>query len=218
MYRVKIFFSSIIIFFTICCKKNIPDDDYIASFPPTNKICFVGNSLTYWGDWIALSKDSLCKNYGIGGNTTNDILKRISPIVDENPCAVFLMVGINDIRLNYDINVIKKNISAIIKSFKRRLPYTQIYLQSILPINPDISDICSSSNIQTIIEMNVWMQNFSDQESITFINLYPFFCNQDNKLRIELTTEGLHLSEKGYEIWADCLKPYLHKIRQKFPT
>lgn len=218
MEQIKIFILGSIAFLcALSCKKNSEDDEYISTLPPTNKICFVGNSLTYWGNWVTLTNDSLCKNYGIGGNTTRDILNRISPIVDENPCAIFLMIGINDIRRNYKTQNIEQNISTIVKTLKRRLPYTSIYLQSILPVNPDISDIVSSANIPIIIEINNWLPDFCTKESITFINLYPYFCGENNKLKPELSTEGLHLSEKGYETWASCLKPYLLKIREEHP-
>ncbi|MBQ7822735.1 MAG: sialate O-acetylesterase [Bacteroidaceae bacterium] len=218
MERIKIFILGSIAFFcTLSCGKSADEDEYISNLPPTNKICFVGNSLTYWGNWITLTSDSLCKNYGIGGNTCKDILNRISPIVDENPCAIFLMIGINDIRRNDNAQKIEQNIALIIKKFKHRLPHTSIYLQSILPVNPDISDIVSIANISKIKEINNWLADFSKKESITYINLYPHFCNKDDKLKPELSTEGLHLSEKGYETWAVCLKPYLRKIREEYP-
>ncbi len=218
MERIKILIlGSIALLCALSCKKTHEEDEYISTLPPTNKICFVGNSLTYWGNWTALTNDSLCKNYGIAGNTTIDILNRISPIVDENPCAVFLMIGINDIRRNYKTQNIEQNIATIVKKIKRRLPYTSIYLQSILPVNPDISDIVSPANIPVIIEINNRLLDFSHKESIEYINLYPHFCDENNKLKSELSTEGLHLSEKGYETWATCLKPYLHKIREEYP-
>ena len=43
--------------------------------------------------------------------------------------------------------------------------------------------------------------------SLTYINLFPLFTEKgSNVLRADLTTDGLHLKEEGYKIWAKALR------------
>ena len=42
-----------------------------------------------------------------------------------------------------------------------------------------------------------------------FVDLYPFFVNDEGKLDISLSNEGLHLNGAGYRVWAEILRAYL---------
>ena len=37
----------------------------------------------------------------------------------------------------------------------------------------------------------------------------PLFCDEEQNLRKDLTTDGLHLVDSGYAIWKEHLMPYV---------
>lgn len=54
------------------------------------------------------------------------------------------------------------------------------------------------------------LYKLADKQDITFINLFPHFTEKDNiTLRKELTSDGLHLNENGYDIWEQELKKFI---------
>ena len=59
-------------------------------------------------------------------------------------------------------------------------------------------------------EINRKLETLAVSRKIPFINLFPLFAEKGtNILRKELTTDGLHLTEEGYQIWSRKLKKYL---------
>jgi lysophospholipase L1-like esterase len=42
-----------------------------------------------------------------------------------------------------------------------------------------------------------------------FIDLYQLFLGDDSQLSPDLTTDGIHLNEKGYQIYFDAIKHLL---------
>jgi lysophospholipase L1-like esterase len=179
------------------CKKTSPPDE------PADKICFLGNSITYGGNWVSITGNKNCVNMGIGGNTSNDVKNRLNDVVNLNPSKIFLMIGINDLRGGINTDDIETNVAYILSFFSEHLPKTQIFLQSILPTTDE-------NGILDILRMNAIYQELVKQNRNTeYINLYDQFIDANNLLQPELTTDGLHLNEKGYILWAAIIKPYL---------
>jgi len=87
------------------------------------EIIFLGNSITAEGkDWNTRLNNSIIRNRGIGGDTTDGVFARSGEIIDSNPNAVFLLIGINDLYNNSidipTVNYIANNIINIAKKIK----------------------------------------------------------------------------------------------------
>ena len=100
-----------------------------------DEIIFLGDSITEGCNWSEIFHDKRIKNRGIGGDVTKGVLDRLDEIVESKPLKVFLMVGINDLAAGKTEKEVVTNIKKIIKSIQRRSAETEIYLQSILPVN-----------------------------------------------------------------------------------
>ena len=103
----------------------------------TGKIIFLGNSITEGGRWRDLTGDQTVINRGIGGDITFGVLKRLDDIIIRKPTKLFILIGINDIGKDIPDAVIADNCRKIIERVKTESPETVIYLQSLLPLNPD---------------------------------------------------------------------------------
>ena len=58
--------------------------------------------------------------------------------------------------------------------------------------------------------INSELEALAKSKGIDFVNLFPLFTESGgNTLRKELTTDGLHLNEEGYKIWAAELRKHI---------
>jgi lysophospholipase L1-like esterase len=56
-----------------------------------------------------------------------------------------------------------------------------------------------------IRKINEQLKAIAEDEGVTYLDLYPLFADSDGNLNTELSTDGLHLSPKGYLIWRNAL-------------
>jgi lysophospholipase L1-like esterase len=164
-------------------------------------VVMAGDSITAWGDWEDYFGSSVrVFNCGLSGRTTDGLYQDIDNCVNQKPGKIFIMIGTNDI-LGGNSSGVADRVSPTIDKIKRLSPQTKIYIQSILPIQ----GLCS------VVEgVNPQLQAMSNQQAITFINLYPLFKGDSNCIRAEYYTDGIHLSDKGYQTWTNAISPYLY--------
>lgn len=167
-------------------------------------IVFIGNSITeQGGDWNEKVNKTNTKNRGIAGDTTEGILARLNEITFYKPQKLFLLVGINN--LFHDPNSVDKiyeNIIKIVNEINSKSPETKIYVQSVLPTTTD--------NLITKIEdLNKLIENASDSNPFTYINLHQRYVTLDKKMNSKYSTDGVHLNNSGYQIWSEIIKNIL---------
>lgn len=207
-------------------KENILENqhyqDRIAEFKQSpirhEAIIFLGNSLTEWGNWSQFFQDQHIVNRGIAGDNTLGILNRLDEIIRAKPKAVFLLTGINDISLSRSSDKAFTIIRSIVYQLQTATQNTNIYIQSVFPINNDFKRYKRLiGKEQEIKKLNRLLENFAKEEKITFINVYPYLIStkQKDMLNPEFTTDGLHLNSRGYEIWTKVLSPYIKNEQGK---
>ena len=100
-------------------------------------IVMLGNSLTEngkdWAERIGTTKNVV--NRGIIGDNTVGMKERLYQITPFKPKAIFLMAGINDMVGNTTYEVVAQHVIALIETIRSQAPQTQLFVQSILPIN-----------------------------------------------------------------------------------
>ncbi len=171
------------------------------------KIIFVGNSITEGGEHFKLIDNVERLNRGIGGDVTFGLLNRLDEIIRHEPQKIFIMIGINDISKDFPDGVIADNYKKIIDRIQLSLPATKIFIQSILPVNPQYKRFPQHYDKgDHVIAVNKRLFELSIAENVSFINLYPLFLDQQNRMNESYTTDGLHLNEAGYKVWISYLK------------
>ena len=176
-----------------------------------NDIVMLGNSITEGGKWESLLNNLNIRNRGISGDNTYGILKRLDSTLKDKPAKLFLLIGINDIARESGKETIINSINEIIKQAKSISPQTQIYLQSIMPVNESFNKFTSlHGKTQLIKEVNKELKAISKRENIEFIDLHSVLKNKrGDSLMKEYTYDGLHLNEEGYRAWAKKLELYI---------
>lgn len=179
-----------------------------ASPDGTNRIVFLGDSITALEDWNRLFEVSDIKNAGVSGNTTDDVLLRLSEAIASKPQKLFLMIGINDLVRGKDVDYVLANYKTILDRIKSESPSTIVYVQSVLPINNSLSKI-GTVDPQKILELNKQLKHLANQRNLLFIDLYQFFCGADNKMSQKYAADGVHPGPAGYEVWKKMVGQYI---------
>jgi lysophospholipase L1-like esterase len=176
---------------------------------PKNPIVFLGNSITEMGNWQKLLNDFNVVNRGIGGDNTYGVLHRLPEIIGMQPAKVFLLIGINDIGKDIPGTVIAHNIATIVKQLKEGSPDTKIYVESIMPVNPDVPNFPQHYDKQGyILTANKLSKAAMQPLQVPFINIHDLFPDAQGRLNAKYTADGLHLTQTGggYEKWIAFLK------------
>lgn len=180
-------------------------------------IVFLGNSITAEGkNWNARLNNSKVRNRGIGGDTTDGVLARLGEIIDSEPSAVFLLIGINDLYNNTiekpSVSYIANNIIDIAKKIKSSSSNTKVYIQTLLPISKQKSFKYYDLYNQNIKKINKIIIENQQQGLYTVIDLHSLFVDNKGQLINDLTYDGLHLNEEGYKVWSNFIKPIIDSI------
>jgi sialidase-1 len=166
-------------------------------------VIFLGDSITDGCEWSELFGNSSVQNRGISGDVTQGVIDRLGDILRSRPDQLFLMIGINDLALGKSVDYVVDNIETIIRRVRQESPATHIYVQSLLPVNPDFDRFSGHvSKQQEILKVNRALAQLAG-EGCTYVDLYPAFVSENDKLDPAYTNDGLHLTAAGYQLWAD---------------
>lgn len=168
-------------------------------------VVFLGNSLTASSDFQLYFPDKKIVEFGYSGNNMPRIIDRIDQVYAVNPSKVFIMAGTNDI-VHMPLEIMCKNWISIIDSIHTNLPTAEIFVQSILPVNHEMRKDFPDSNI--IKEANDSLKAIANTKNITYIELFDLF-QKNGELPKELTVDGIHLTIKGYDLWAQSIRNYI---------
>jgi lysophospholipase L1-like esterase len=170
-------------------------------------IIFLGNSIMANTDWAELLQSSNVKNRGISGDISYGILERLKDITDTKPAKIFLLIGINDISRNIPDEQILNNFTKIVSRIRSESPGTKIYLHTLMPVNYTFEKFKNHyGKDEHILFVNEAIREMADQKMVYVIDLYPHFLDENKRMKVELTHDGLHLTAAGYQLWAKLLR------------
>lgn len=183
-------------------------------FSPIKKeqIVFFGNSITEIGKWSSYFPNHDVVNRGISGDNTDGMIARIHEVVKGKPEKIFLMAGINDISLQRSNEVILRQTKLLLRQIKAGSPDTEIFVQSILPINAQKLKYSRLKDKQQQIEdYNTMLKAMCNEMDITYIDVYSKLLDSPRNLNPQYTQDGLHINNEAYQEWVKILKPYLEE-------
>lgn len=182
------------------------------------EILFLGDSITQgWAFdgkevWQAHYAERAAANFGIGGDTTQQVLWRIGEggeLEKVRPKVCVLMIGTNNFGIrNDDADEVAKGIEATVAAIRAKLPETKVLLLGIFP-----RDAAADTDYRRrIAKVNERIAKLDDGAAIRYLDLGPKFLQADGTLSAEIMPDFLHLSPRGYEIWADSMEPLLSEM------
>jgi lysophospholipase L1-like esterase len=191
---------------------------------------FLGDSITRrWGctdpDW-AVNMENWKKNFfgwnagnfGWGADSIQNILWRVKngELDGVNPKVIVILGGTNNVgdRPGDENKIadIVKGIQAVVDTCKEKAPKAKIIVMGITPRNGKGN---TTEVIPEIKEINKRVAKMADDKTVYYLDINDKLADADGKLFEGMTIDNLHLSVKGYQVWADALKPLLTKFLGK---
>lgn len=160
----------------------------------------VGDSLSMWFPSEELPQGQLWLNQGISGENSRQILSRLSAFSQTKPSTIYVLAGINDLRQGAGDAVVLNNLRQIVRRLRLNHPQAQIVMQSILPTR--LNTIPS----ERIRNLNQQIALVAKQQGAGYLNLNALFADGQGQMGEDLTTDGLHLTRRGYEVWQEGLQ------------
>ncbi len=171
------------------------------------RVLFIGDSLTEWFELEKYFPDQKIINEGIAGDTTYGVLERLEGTISAPVDMIFLMIGINDVFNGFHKDDIIENQELIIEHILTHVNETRVVVQSLLPVNESMMGSPGYLN-QVIRYINKELRSHCYARKLTYLDLYPAFL-EGKEMKREYTTDGGHLSEDGYRLWADKIRGFL---------
>ena len=168
-------------------------------------VVFVGDSITEGGLWSEWLPGVDVINRGISGNTTQDILDRMPHIVSVRPDKLFLMIGVNDLNKRLGAAVALRNYTTLFDLIDAQLPNTEVYIQSVLPVNA-VWPLIDNTHIPTL---NAALARHADERGYRYIDLHSAFADAEGALKPDLSNDGIHLLAPGYRLWRSQIIEFL---------
>lgn len=183
-----------------------------ANRPPKLSV-LAGDSLSMWFPTKLLPPDRIWLNQGISGETSVGLLKRLQLFDRTLPDTVFVMIGINDLLRGASDEGILNNQRQIIRDLRWAHPKAQVVVQSILPHSGEQSTWENRDRLLAIPNsriraINRRLKEIASSENVSYLDLQPLFADADGNLPTALSTDGLHLNERGYLVWRSALQMF----------
>ena len=193
------------------------DRDKLFLIYPKDKdaIIFLGDSETNDFDWAEYFQNVHLKNRGIRGDNTKGVLNRLSQTIQENPQAIFLEIGINDLGSGIPVNDLINNYEKIVA---RLHGITELYLISIFPVadsSKTFPNTCSPEMNSKIISVNKQISNLSKKYKCSYIDVYKNLVDENHINSKYVLTDGLHLNGVGFLRWMIAISPIIKHLTSK---
>jgi lysophospholipase L1-like esterase len=174
-------------------------------------LLFLGDSITQGWDgggkktWNRFFTPRNAANFGIGGDRTEHVLWRIQngELKGIEPKVIVLMIGTNNSSDNTP-DEIAQGVTAIVHDLRERLPKSRILLLGVFPRGQKPMAIR-----ERLKSVNLQIAKLDDGSNVHYLDLGKAFLNDDGTISKEIMPDYLHLSQRGYRLWADAMEPTL---------
>jgi lysophospholipase L1-like esterase len=156
-------------------------------------------------------------DFGWGADRTQNILWRLNngELDGVNPKAIVLLAGTNNVgamvpAAGDDAKAadITLGISAILRVMQEKAPNATIILTAIFPRNDNMAVM------STINKVNANLAKLADGKKVRFLNINDKLADANGVLFEGMMNarDKLHPAIKGYQVWADALKPLFTEL------
>ena len=187
-------------------------------------VYFQGDSITRrWGatdypellaNWRANFFGWNAADFGWGADRIEHILWRLEngELDGVNPRVIVLLAGTNNVGGQpggpEKVENITRGLRALVESCRRRAPNATIVLTAIFPRNDNMAVM------PEIDRINENLSRMADGSKIRYLNVNDRLADRDGQLFEGMMNarDKLHPTVKGYQVWADALKPILTEL------
>ena len=173
-------------------------------------LVFIGDSITQGWEgagaevWKKRYDSRKAMNAGIGGDRTQHVLWRLDNgnVDNLSPKLAVLMIGTNNFG-DDSAEDIAQGIKAIIEKLRAELPKTKVLLLGVFPRGEKPDDPLRVKEMA----VNEIIQDYGDGKMVHYLNINQKLMKADGGQDRDIMPDLVHLSPKGYEIWAEGIEP-----------
>jgi lysophospholipase L1-like esterase len=155
-------------------------------------------------------------DFGWGADTIQNILWRVSSgeLDGVHPKIIVLLAGTNNIGntvpsggVDERVEEVTRGVKALLDAMQSKAPQATIILTAIFPRNDNIG-------VMPIInKVNANLARFADGRKIRYLDINDKLADKEGRLfEGMMNPDKLHPAIKGYQVWADALKPIFTEL------
>jgi lysophospholipase L1-like esterase len=178
------------------------------------EVLFLGDSITQGWEgkaakvvWDKNFGALKAANFGIGGDQTGHVLWRLTEgkeLEGITPKVAVLMIGTNNSGRDS-----AEQITLIVKTIQEKTPKTKVLLLGVFPRG----EKAGTPIREKLAKINTIVSKLDDGgKTVKYLDIGDKFLQKDGTLTKEIMPDYLHLSGKGYEIWAEAITPTLTEM------
>ncbi len=180
------------------------------------QVIFIGDSITQGWEgegkevWARYYAARNAVNLGIGGDRTQHVLWRLENgnLEGLKPKAAVVMIGTNNSNgEDNSVDQIADGIAAIVQKLRSTLPDTKVLLVAVFPRSEN-----PTPQRGKVLMVNQVIRRLADDQNVFWTDFGHRFVDEHGLIPRELMPDYLHLSPKGYAIWADAIEDRLASL------
>jgi lysophospholipase L1-like esterase len=155
-------------------------------------------------------------DFGWGADNIQNVLWRLNngELDNVHPKVIVLLVGTNNVGnkiiagMEEDkITDVTRGIQAVLRIMREKAPEATIILTGIFPRNDNVAVI------PIIRRVNEDLSKLADGKKIRYLNINDRLADGEGRLFDGMmNADKLHPAVKGYQVWADALKPMFYEL------
>ncbi len=181
------------------------------------KLVFVGDSITQaWEDagretWQEFYADRQPLNLGFSGDRTEHVIWRLNQLGRPAfaPNVAVLMIGTNNTgHLMQAPQEVAAGVRRILSLLEEKSPATKVLLLGVFPRGQHPLDADRLNNVA----INQYIRRFADDRRVFYQDVGEVFLDAQGEISTVIMPDHLHLSPRGYRLWAQVIEPTLVKL------
>jgi lysophospholipase L1-like esterase len=186
--------------------------------PGTMRVVFIGDSITdRWGRQHGkfFPGEPGYINRGIGGQVSGQMLARFQQdVIQLEPKAVVILAGTNDIPSNIPPQDTEANLTSMVEL--ARFHKIKVVLASLLPVSDYYRPNQTTRRpLAKLREINDWIESYCRKNKLVFLDYFKAMSDDHDMLKCELTVDGVHPSDAGYDVMASVASQAIQKALGK---
>ena len=179
---------------------------------------FLGDSLTVgFSDYqINLSGALICGYTGVGPDAIVNRAAVKSPtrgqevaldvLAAAQPRKLYILLGTNVLNRDGDYSSFLTYYRLMLDMISQALPNTQIYVQSITPVRPEVRSSHPGLYKERLCQINDELAAIALEKNCVFLNLWEVLADENGDLKAEYAQpDGIHIKPEGYPAWVEYL-------------
>lgn len=173
-------------------------------------VVLFGDSLIDFGPWDELLPEYPVHLRGIAGDQLMGYTARVEEVASQNPSAVVLIGGCNNLVKNPDLlpEEIWPDYEALLTALRAAMPEVPLFVESILPLSPKDAGEYEGFNGRAAA-LNERLAASAEKYNYSYLDLAALLRDEKGDLAKKFTTDGCHLTAAAYMVWADQLREAL---------